>query len=171
MAIYHHKESKEQIRCVAWFRREYPECARLLEHPRNEGTSNDRTDRQRQAIAKAEGVQAGAADLFFHFPSMCYVWKGEVQEEPFMFHSLAIEMKTKTGTQSKEQKVFQRYFEAGGGRYEIIRCEDDFRKVVNEYMSGVPSHIRAALKAVYDEIEAETLASARAELNRIISKA
>lgn len=171
MAIYHHRESKEQIRCVAWFRREYPEFARLLEHPRNEGTSNDRTDRQRQAIAKAEGVQAGAADLFIHFPSVCHVWKGEIQEEPFMVCCLAIEMKTKTGRQSPEQKIFQRYFEAGGGQYEIVRSYEDFQRVVKDYMAGVPKYIRDAVKEVYNEIEAETLASAKAELKRIISKA
>lgn len=156
---------------MAWLRREYPEFARLLEHPRNEGTSNDRTDRQRQTIAKAEGVQAGAADLFLHLPSECRIWKGEIQEEPFMVHSLAIEMKTKTGRQSPEQKIFQRYFEAGGGQYEVIRSYEDFQKVVRTYMAGVPKRIRDAVKVVYEEIEAETLASARAELKRIISKA
>lgn len=171
MAIYHHKESKEQIRCVAWFRREYPEFARLLEHPRNEGSSSDRTDRQRQAIAKAEGVQAGAADLFLHLPSECRVWKGEIQEEPFMVHSLAIEMKTKTGRQSPEQKIFQRYFEAGGGRYAVVRSFEDFQGVVTEHMANVPDNIKASVRAVYDEMEAQTLASARAELKRIISKA
>lgn len=171
MAIYHHKESKEQIRCVAWFRREYPEFARLLEHPRNEGSGSDRTDRHRQTIAKAEGVQAGAADLFLHLPSECRIWKGEIQEEPFMVHSLAIEMKTKTGRQSPEQKIFQRYFEAGGGQYEIVRTLEDFQRIVSDYMAGVPHRVLSGVKAVYDDIEAETLASARAELRRIISKA
>ena len=171
MAKVHHKESDFQIRCVKYFRVTYPEFARLMEHPKNEGVGHSAQDRMRQAIAKCEGVQAGVSDLIFHFPSMCHVWHGERQEEPFMVHSLAIELKTKTGSQSPDQKLFQRYFEAAGGQYEVVRGDfDRFCSIVDEYMLNVPATILTAVKDLYDQIEKESLASARKELNRIINK-
>ena len=54
-----HKESKSQIQCVTWFRYEYPELARLLVHPINEGSGHTAKDRIRQGIHKAEGAVAG----------------------------------------------------------------------------------------------------------------
>ena len=116
MTKQRHKESDLQIRCVKWFRITYPAFARLLEHPKNEGDGHSAQDRMRQAISKAEGVQAGVADLILHVPASIHFWRGEIQEEPTLYHSLAIEMKTKTGRQSPEQKIFQRYFEAAGGK-------------------------------------------------------
>lgn len=166
MKKLHHKESDLQIRCVRWFRIQYPAFARLLEHPKNEGNG----DRVQGAIAKAEGVQAGVADLILHVPSVSNFWKGEIQEEPVTYHSLAIEMKTKTGSQSPEQKLFQRYFEAAGGQYVIIRTFENFMAVVNSYMSDVPYAVSEAIKSVHQEIERETTEAARAELQRIINK-
>lgn len=167
MTRIHHKESDLQIRCVRWFRVNYPEFARLLEHPKNEGDG----DRVRGAISKAEGVQAGVADLILHVPSYVHVLNGEIQEEPFITHSLAIEMKTKTGRQSADQKIFQRYFEASGGMYQIIRSFEDFQDAVVEYISGVPSHIASAVQGVFEELEKERTEAARKELERIIKKA
>lgn len=166
MAKHHHKESDLQIRCVKWFRIQYPAFARLMEHPKNEGNG----DRVQGAIAKAEGVQAGVADLILHVPSVCREWNGVCQEEPFMVHSLAVEMKTRNGRQSPEQKVFQRYFEAAGGQYVIVRSFEEFQKVVGSYMSNVPETISSRVVEVHAQIERETIAAARAELNRIINK-
>lgn len=58
-----HKESDLQIRCVKWFRYQYPEYARLLEHPHNEGNA---FNRRQQSIANAEGVTKGVADSLYH---------------------------------------------------------------------------------------------------------
>lgn len=160
-----------QIRCVRYFRVTYPAFARLLEHPKNEGDGHSAQDRMRQAIAKAEGVQAGVSDLILHLPSMCRVWKGEIQEEPFMVHSLAMEAKSKTGRQSPEQKIFQRYFEAAGGQYEVFRSFEEFKQIVDTYMSNVPGHIWSAVNDIYDQLEHEQTEAARAELQRIINKA
>lgn len=165
--IHRHKESDMQIRCVKWFRIQYPAFARLLEHPKNEGNG----DRVRGAIAKAEGVQAGVADLILHLPSVSHYYNGELQEEPFTYHALAVELKTKTGRQSQDQKIFQRYFEAAGGKYLVVRDFDDFTAKVNIYMCGVPYAVSEAVKSVYSEIEKEEADAAKAELQRIINKA
>ena len=170
MAKYHHKESDLQIRCVKWFRVTYPAFVRLLEHPKNEGSGHGAHDRQQQAIAKAEGVQAGVADLIFHCPSQMRIVDQVPQEEPAGFFSLAIEMKTKTGRQSPEQKLFQRYFEAAGGRYVIIRSLDDFKREVSQYCDGIPFIIRCNVETLHETIEQERLDAARRELQRIINK-
>lgn len=170
MTKYHHKESDLQIRCVKWFRITYPAFARLLEHPKNEGCGHSAHDRRRQAVAKAEGVQAGVADLLLHLPSLIHNLHGTIQEEPFLAHSLALEMKEKTGRQSTDQKIFQRFFEAAGGVYEVVRTFEDFQQVVGSWMKGVPCDIRIAVQDVYHEVEKERLAAARQELQRIINK-
>lgn len=170
MTKYHHKESDLQIRCVKWFRIQYPAFARLLEHPKNEGSGSSAKDKASQAIAKAEGVQAGVADLILHVSSSLLVVDGVPQEEPMFVSSLAIEMKTKVGSQSPDQKLFQRYFEAAGGRYVVIRTFEDFQRVVNEYMNGIPFIIRCNVETLHKQIEEERTAAARAELQRIIHK-
>ena len=166
MTKLHHRESDLQIRCVRWFRCAYPAFARLMEHPKNEGCG----DRVRGAIAKAEGVQAGVADLILHVPSASYTWHGEPQEEPTMYFSLAVEMKTKTGRQSRDQKVFQLYFEAAGGCYTVVRSFEEFEARVKNYMSGVPEAVRQCVEETHAEMEREAIEAARAEYRKIIHK-
>ena len=161
-----HKESDLQIHCVKYFRCTYPELARLLEHPKNEGHG----DKVAGAIAKAEGVQAGVADLMLHVPSEAHIIGEEVQEELYTFHSMAIELKTKTGRQSPEQKLFQRYFEAAGGKYMVVRTFEDFVATVDDYVRGIPYHIHKALLDLWQQIDDEETQAARAELQRIINK-
>lgn len=131
--MYHYKESELQIRCVKWFFYEYPYLRMLLYHPKNEGTANGR---RQGAIAKAEGVVAGVADLMLQIASNGY-------------HCLAIEMKTKTGRQSPEQKLFQLYLENAGGKYVVCRTYDDFVSVVSEYVNGMDPIRVCDLKAIY----------------------
>lgn len=164
---YHHKESDLQIRCVRYFRTQYPEFACLLFHPRNEGSGHSVEDRMRQTTAKKEGVQAGVADLMLHLPAHFEHQNGLYIDA---FIGLAIEMKTKTGTQSPEQKMWQRYFEAAGGRYVLIRDFDTFKTVVDEYMANVPEVVKNRLLDLYHDIEAEKTEQAKRELQRIIEK-
>lgn len=170
MKKIHHKESDLQIRFVKWVRVNYPEFAMLFEHPKNEGSGRSPQDRMRQAIAKAEGVQAGVADLIFHVPSVTNWVDGELQEEPYYYHSLAFELKSKTGRQSQEQKIFQRYFEAAGGKYVIGRDFETLTTEFKRYMDGIPGLIYDNICEVYESIHRETTEAARAELNRIINK-
>ena len=153
MTKIHYKEQNLQIRCVRWFRISHPAFACLIYHPKNEEAGG----RVRAAIAKAEGVQAGVADLILQVPSQDH-------------HALAIEMKTKTGRQSPAQKIFQRYFEAAGGKYVIIRSFEDFQIVVTEYFDGVESITRRAVENVDNDIRDERTAEARRQLQRMLNK-
>lgn len=131
---YQHKESELQIQCVRWFAYEYPYLRMLLYHPKNEGTANGRV---RGAIAKAEGVVAGVADLILQVPTT----DG--------FSCLAIEMKTPTGRQSQEQKLFERYITAGNGKYVIVRTFDDFKSIVMGYVNSINKGVISALKKLH----------------------
>lgn len=140
-----HRESDMQISCIRWFKYQYPAYSMLIEHPKNEGMG----DRRRGIIAKAEGVQPGVADIILHVPSYKDVasmfWTD-------IYHSLAIEMKTKTGRQLDAQKRWQRLFEAAGGLYVIVRSIDEFQNVVNNYMSWVPQTIDETIKKAHKAI-------------------
>ena len=143
-----HKESDLQIRFFKWFRYQYPAYARLIEHPHNEG--NAFTARQ-QAIAKAEGVTAGVADIILHVPSFY-----QTKDELFgIYYSLCIELKSPTGTQSEEQKIWQRMVEAAGSKYMIGRDFDLIVAEVTRYMLNVPQRIDKAIKEEWAAIQAE----------------
>ena len=151
---YQHKESELQIQCVRWFAYEYPHLRMLLYHPQNEGTANGRV---RGAIAKAEGVVAGVADLILQAPS------------EYGFSCLAIEMKTPTGRQSPEQKMFELYIKAAYGKYVVIRTFDDFKAIVTEYVSDINVAVIAAARSIYKaQIEAEN-DKARKRMRKLIN--
>lgn len=114
-----HEESQIQSACVKWFRYQFPVYARLLFAVPNGGARN----RVTAAILKGEGVVAGVADLLLLVPRGGY-------------HGLAIEMKTKTGHQSDSQKAWQRAVESQGYRYSLCRSLVEFRRLVDEYLSG-----------------------------------
>ena len=108
MKKLHYREQDLQIRCVKYFRIQYPAFARLLFHPKNEEAGG----RERAAIAKAEGVQAGVADLLLHVQSRYEYRDTQGILTNVSVNGLAVEMKTKTGRQSESQRTWQRYFEA-----------------------------------------------------------
>lgn len=114
-----HEESSLQIDCVDWFRRTYPQCARLLFAVPNGGRRSAATGR----ILKAEGVVAGVADLILFVAHRGY-------------HALCIEMKTDKGRQRDTQKAWQHDVEAQGYKYIICRSLDDFKKQVIGYLWG-----------------------------------
>lgn len=151
---YQHKESELQIQCVRWFAYEYPHLRMLLYHPQNEGTANGRV---RGAIAKAEGVVAGVADLILQATS----------EDGFS--CLAIEIKTPTGRQSPEQKMFELYIKAAYGKYVVIRSFEDFKAIVTEYVSDINNGVIAAARSIYKaQIEAEN-EKARQRMRKLIN--
>lgn len=152
--MYHYKESELQMRCVTWFAYQYPHLRMLLYHPKNEGTANGR---RQGAIAKAEGVVAGVADLMLQVPALGY-------------HCLAIEMKTKTGRQSPEQKLFQLYLENAGGKYVVCRSYDDFVNIVSVYLAGIDLRIEDNLKSVYAGQKQAEDDLAKKRLQSIINK-
>ncbi len=162
-----HRESDLQIRCLKWFRYQYPEFARLMEHPHNEGNG---LNRRQQAIANAEGVTKGVADILLHLPAVFIVEKDGGKVVLVNFFSLAIEMKTPIGKQSDDQKTWQRLFEAAGGKYIVIRNYGDFVVAVTEYMNNVPDSIKEAVREAYIAIRKEEDAKAVAKLKKITQK-
>ena len=160
-----HKESNLQIRCVKHFRYEYPEFARLLYHPHNEGNAFNRLQ---QSIANKEGVVKGVADLILQVPSY-FSTDGEADDvKPVIRHSLAIELKDgRKGRQSPEQITWQRLFEAAGGIYLVVRNYDDFVFAVDKWMLYVPLEIKQAVYETYTQIQAEDDRQAIALLKKI----
>ena len=155
MAKIHHKESDLQIRFVKWFRVTYPDFAYLMFHPHNEGNA---FTRQQQIIANREGVTKGVSDLVFLIPTQDY-------------HFLTIELKNGTkGSQSKEQKMFQRYVEAIGGKYFVARTFEGAVDFVTRYMDDVTPVDWGAVGAVSKAIEQERTAEAQRHLQKLINK-
>ena len=71
---------------------------------------------------KAEGAVEGVSDLFITIPNKEY-------------HGFYIEVKSPTGTQSKEQKEFQKAVE-GKYKYSIIRSLDQFIFETDAYLAN-----------------------------------
>lgn len=113
-----HEEHNLQTACVNWFRWQYPTFSKMLIAVPNGG----RRDAITGAMLKAEGVLAGVADLILLIPNRRY-------------HSLLIELKTKSGTQSKAQKEWQQEVERlGYSKYILVRSIDEFINNINDYL-------------------------------------
>ena len=165
-----HEESKLQQQCVTWFRAQYPEYAMLLVHPINEGSGHTQMDRRRQGIHKAEGAVAGVPDLLFFMPSYCPVEGDNKQTAWVEVHGLGIEFKTSIGKQSAEQKKFQRYFEAAGYGYRIVRSIEEFRVLIISYINLAYQGIKAEINIEHHEIEKEAEAKEKEKFYKIIGK-
>lgn len=114
------EEHRLQCACVKWFRYKYPKLAKLLYAIPN----GSRRDAITGKILKDEGVVRGVSDLNLDIANRFY-------------HGLRIEMKTPTGTQSKEQKEFQSLVEAQGFKYILCRSLNDFIKQITIYIESV----------------------------------
>jgi len=148
-----HEESNLQQQCVAWFRAQYPQYAMLLTHPINEGSGHTTTDRRRQGIHKAEGAVAGVPDLLLFMRSDFNKVIRDGVTYLLPYNMLGIEMKTKNGKQSREQKDFQKMFEAASNMYVVVRSLEEFRTIINEYISNATSFILKDINAAYKKIE------------------
>lgn len=155
------KESILQQQCVYWFRVQYPQYAKLLTHPINEGSDHTSQDRRRQAIHKAEGTVAGVPDLLLFVPAIMVesCWRG-----------LGIEMKTPTGRQSQEQKDFQKMFEAAGYKYVIVRTLDEFKDCINQYMASVTACCKNKIAKAHEELIKAQDARELAYFKKVIGK-
>jgi len=113
-----HNESKLQINCVKWFSYQYSDYV-LLSIP-NGGKRNIREAQ----IMKAEGLLAGAADLF-------------LAKSNNKYFGLFIEMKFGKGKQTESQKLFEKNVTANGYQYLICRSFEEFMNVINNYIKSV----------------------------------
>lgn len=114
------EEHRIQCACIKWFRYQYPTYAKLLYAIPN----GSRRDAITGKLLKDEGVVRGVSDLNFDVPNRFY-------------HGLRIEMKTPAGTQSKEQKAFQREVESRGYKYVICRSLNDFIRELTIYTEAI----------------------------------
>ncbi|MDY6444965.1 MAG: VRR-NUC domain-containing protein [Bacteroidales bacterium] len=128
-----HPESELQRICVQYFRLHYPKHALMLFAVPNGGGRS----RIEAAIMKAEGITAGVSDLI-------------LLEARGGWGALCIEMKwrSKDSRQSKSQKEWQAATEAAGNRYEVCRSFEEFKSVVDDFMSlPLMSKGRATLRS------------------------
>ncbi len=160
-----HEESNLQKQCVAWFRAQYPQYAMLLIHPINEGSGHSTIDRRRQGIHKAEGAVAGVPDLLLFMSATC-----PCEDYYTIYGCLGIEFKTLKGKQSQEQKDFQKIFEAAGNKYVVIRSFEEFKRVMNEYISYVSDIERKHIASTHVEIVQAAEQREKEKFYKIIGK-
>ena len=123
------EEHNLQCACVKWFAYQHPELQGLLFAIPNGGARSKAT----AGKLKAEGVVAGVADLILLVPGFIIseLKDGYLAKE---CHALCIEMKTKTGRQSPEQKAWQLKVEQYGYKYAVCRSLDDFINTIENYL-------------------------------------
>ena len=115
------EEHNLQCACVKWFAYQHPELQGLLFAVPNGSYRNKAT----AGKLKAEGVVPGVADLILLVP----------KPMPLPYHhALCIEMKTKTGRQSPEQKAWQSKMERFGYDYAVCRSLDEFINTIENYL-------------------------------------
>jgi hypothetical protein len=96
----------------------FPKLDKLLFAVPNGG----KRDAREASRMKRQGVTPGASDI------LCLVPNGK-------YSFLCLETKTETGTQSNEQKEFQRQVEAAGGLYLVYRSAASGIELLKEYLS------------------------------------
>ena len=112
------EEDQLQIAIVRYFDMQWPEYRLLFHHSPN-GSNKSKAA---AGIFKAMGERAGFPDLILLLPRLGY-------------NALAIELKTKVGRQSENQKSWQHVAEANGIRYEVVRDFETFYNLINEYLN------------------------------------
>ena len=121
------EEHNLQCACVKWFAYAHPELRGLLFAIPNGGERSKAT----AGKLKAEGVVAGVADLILLVPQWFTTWRGQ---QGCKFAGLCIEMKTKQGYQSPEQKAWQAIVEQYGYKYAVCRSIDQFIETIENYL-------------------------------------
>lgn len=111
------EESKLQQACVRWFNLQYPHWRMLLFAVPN-GGSRSLTEAVR---FKKEGVVPGVSDLILLVPNS-------------KMQILCVEMKTRRGQQTENQKFFQISIENSGNKYAVCRSFDDFVAIVKNHL-------------------------------------
>ena len=111
-----------QQKCYKWWHNTYPELRGCLWRIENER----KRSKYEQMIAKSTGLVSGVADLNMLYNGVFY----------------GIELKTETGRQSDSQAKWQRGIEAQGGKYIIIRSEDEFKEFIIEIITDTDKGLK-----------------------------
>lgn len=123
-----HIESELQQSCVEWFAYQYPQY--WLFSVKNSSKMGGKKVKGKNGkeipleaiIAKREGLRKGVADLQLLYGN------GE-------HYSLFLELKTDTGSQSKEQKEFEAYCNQNKFKYVVVRSLEQFINEVKNYLT------------------------------------
>lgn len=116
-----------QIMCFQYFKKAYPKLDRLFYAIPNGGTRH----KIEAANLKLQGVKAGCSDAILMLPYITGNF-----DEP-IYHALCIEFKADSkAKQTDNQKEFQKAVESFGYLYRVIYTFDDFKKLIDNYISG-----------------------------------
>ncbi len=115
--VKRHTESNEQIAAMDWLRAQHPNIALHTLHIGNERKASYYAG----YIMKRMGVLKGASDLFMAWPSGG-------------FHGLFIEVKSKIGRPSAEQKAFLQRMKDVGYRAEICYGAEEVINTMKDYI-------------------------------------
>ena len=115
--VKRHTESNEQIAAMDWLRAQHPKIAEHTLHIGNERKASYYAG----YIMKRMGVLKGASDLFMAYPMGCY-------------HGLFVEVKSKIGRPSAEQKAFIERMRAVGYKAEICYGAEEVINTMKEYL-------------------------------------
>lgn len=118
VATKRHTESNEQIAAMDWLRAQHPDIALHTLHIGNERKASYYAG----YIMKRMGVLKGASDLFMAWPSGG-------------FHGLFIEVKSKIGRPSAEQKAFLQRMRDVGYKAEICYGAEEVISTMKEYIA------------------------------------
>lgn len=114
-------EGRVQAECVAHFHNTYPEYRGLYFCVPNENSRGD-SNASTGAIRRSVGVTKGVSD------TILLIARGK-------WNGLCVEFKTDIGRQSDAQRLWQSKVEAQGYRYEVVRSLEEFKRLINEYLS------------------------------------
>lgn len=117
--VKRHTESNEQIAAMDWLRAQHPKIAEHTLHIGNERKASYYAG----YIMKRMGVLKGASDLFMAWPCGG-------------FHGLFIEVKSKIGRPSAEQKAFLQRMKDVGYRAEICYGAEEVISTMKDYLSN-----------------------------------
>jgi hypothetical protein len=117
VVVKRHTESNEQIVAMDWLRLQHPKIAEHTLHIGNERKASYFAG----YIMKKMGVLKGASDLFMAWPSGG-------------FHGLFIEVKSKIGRPSPEQKAFIQRMRDVGYKAEICYGADEVINTMKYYI-------------------------------------
>lgn len=118
-----HTESNEQIAAMDWLRVQHPKIAEHTLHIGNERKSTYYAG----YIMKRMGVLKGASDLLMAWPVL--------KPDGSFYHGLFIEVKSKIGRPTAEQKAFIQRMRDVGYRAEICYGAEEVISTMQDYIS------------------------------------
>lgn len=111
------KKSEDRIQqeCFMWFNNTYPHLRGCLFSVPNGGARSS----QEGKLLKATGLWPGVSDLLFMLNGV----------------TTCIEMKTPTGTQSTNQKIWAKQIRGVGFKYYIVRSTEEFKTIITNIIT------------------------------------